>query len=469
MFVVLVLDLIVDENPFETALSAKEIYTLKRKRKIFAANSATGILQLFRQVIELCGLSQDEDLRQHVLRLVSSSSALELLRRFATHNLDLLKVHVVEPLLQAGKPQYTSWLQLLVDNLLDDNDCNDNAEVDAHVQVARLLDLANDFSIDLCKLKMQIILNSESLEGGGGGGGGNATFSGGSGDVHSNTIARSFIRGIASASQDRRKICTDLVTVLNKDCAGKIRADVEELFLDWNSFLRTRQLIEQLDLPLAHDQATTGEALARAFLSVIDATSTAAVVVGSQFIASTLVERIAKLLQIVSSTHCDTDDDVLPEFPLAEFRCWLVLFLRLVILHRPAFLQQQQQQQQPRGGLEQARMLAGLCCLLQQDVVRNDDAHFEMVLGVAASFADGLPDDIRLQLRRYVRGKRQVPMGAYILGAALDGAENLRARQQKGELVEFAVKPWERLAEPTPNIGENDVSLSLALFKTRRF
>jgi mediator of RNA polymerase II transcription subunit 12 len=461
MFVVLVLDLIVHENPFETALSAKDIYTLKRKRKIFAANSAIGILQLFRQAIELCGLSQDEDLRQHVLRLVSSSSALELLRTFATQNLDLLKIHVVEPLLQEGKPQYTSWLLLLVDNLLDDNDCNDNTEVDAHVQVARLLDLANDFSIDLCKLKMQIILNSDRLESDPSGG--DVTFDGGVGDVHSNTIARSIIRGIASTSQDRRKICTDLITVLNKDCAAKLRADVEELFLDCNSFLRTRQLIEQLDLPLAYDQATSGEALARAFLAIIDATSTASVFVGSQFITSTLVERIATLLQIVASTCCDTDDDVLPEFPLAEFRCWLVLFLRLVVLHRPAFLQQS------RGGLEQARMLARLCCLLQQDVVHNDDAYFEMVLGVASSFADGLPDDTRLQLRRYIKGKRQVPMGAYILGAPLDGAENLRARQQKGEIVEFALKPWERLAEPAPNFGENDVTLSLVLFRTRRF
>ena len=89
--------------------------------------------------------------------------------------------------------------------------CSDNTEVDAHVQVARLLDLANDFSIGLCKLKMHIILNVDTR----------APLFGDSGP--SSTIARSFVRGIASASQDRRKICTDLVTVLNKDCAGKVR------------------------------------------------------------------------------------------------------------------------------------------------------------------------------------------------------------------------------------------------------
>lgn len=86
----------------------------------------------------------------------------------------------------------------------------DNTEVDAHVQVARLLDLANDFSIGLCKLKMQIILNVGTSS---------TAFNDG---ALANTIARSFVRGIASASDDRRKICTDLVTVLNKDTAGKV-------------------------------------------------------------------------------------------------------------------------------------------------------------------------------------------------------------------------------------------------------
>lgn len=78
----------------------------------------------------------------------------------------------------------------------------------------------------------------------------------------------------------------------------------------------------------------------------------------------------------------------------------------------------------------------------------------------------GLPDDTRLQLKRYARGKRVPPMASYLVGAG-DGSETLKALQ-RGKAVEYAVKPWERLAEPTPSISENDVSLSLSLFKTRR-
>lgn len=57
-------------------------------------------------------------------------------------------------------------------------------------------------------------------------------------------------------------------------------------------------------------------------------------------------------------------------------------------------------------------------------------------------------------------------MKGFLLGSG-DTAESLKALQ-KGKLLEFAVKPWERLAEPTPNIGENDVSLSLRLFRARK-
>ncbi|KAF8244696.1 hypothetical protein K440DRAFT_663352 [Wilcoxina mikolae CBS 423.85] len=456
MFIAMVLQLIIQDDPFRTSLSAKDFYTLKLKRKLFVSASAVGLLGLFRDVFELCTISQDDELNGHVLRLMSSDSTLGILRGLAIQKLDLLKAQVIEPLVQTKKPGCLSWLQQLVDNLLDDNDSNDNSEVDAHVQVARLLDLADDFSISLCKLKMQIILNVDPRA---------ETF--GSNDTSLNagsTIARSFVRGFASASQERRKICTDLITVLSKDCANKIRADVEELFLEWNNFLQTRQLIKQLDLHLVDDHET-GESLARAFLSVVEATSSSTQTTVLQFIPSLLVERMVKFIQMISTP--DEEAGGVPDLSwrnrdaFSEFRCWFVLFMRLVILHRAGFTQVKSSM------IDQARMLAGLCCLLQREIIRNDEAHFELVLGIASSFCDGLPDDTRFQLKRYAKGKRSPPMCSYLVGSG-DGAESLKAIQ-KGKTVEFSIKPWERLAEPTPGIGENDVSLSLALFRTRRF
>lgn len=102
---------------------------------------------------------------------------------------------------------------------------------------------------------------------------------------------------------------------------------MEGLFLDWNAFLRTRQLIEQLDLSLT-DNHENGESLARAFLAVVEATAVSGGAPGGiQFnIAQTLVERMVKLLQMISGN--DEDGGVGAEMSVrsrearAEFRCW---------------------------------------------------------------------------------------------------------------------------------------------------
>ena len=96
---------------------------MKKKRKQYVASNAAEILGLFRAVIELGTISQGTELHQLVRQLLSSGPALELLRGFAIKNMDLLKVQIIDPLLQPGKA-FVPWLQLLVDNLLDDNDLN---------------------------------------------------------------------------------------------------------------------------------------------------------------------------------------------------------------------------------------------------------------------------------------------------------------------------------------------------------
>jgi mediator of RNA polymerase II transcription subunit 12 len=81
-------------------------------------------------------------------------------------------------------------------------------ELDSDVRVARLMDLVDDFSVGLCKLKLQVILRADL----------NA------GDVNAcqptNTIVRSFLRGIASC--DKQKLYTELLTVLDRHCAQKV-------------------------------------------------------------------------------------------------------------------------------------------------------------------------------------------------------------------------------------------------------
>lgn len=88
------------------------------------------------------------------------------------------------------------------------------------------------------------------------------------------------------------------------------------------------------------------------------------------------------------------------------------------------------------------------------------------------TFYIDLPEDARLQVRRFVRGKKPTPRMSYLVGGGEiisigGGGEWLKAFQ-RGKLIDYPMKPWEKLAEPSPIIGENDTSISLTLFKTRR-
>jgi mediator of RNA polymerase II transcription subunit 12 len=49
------------------------------------------------------------------------------------------------------------------------------------------------------------------------------------------------------------------------------------------------------------------------------------------------------------------------------------------------------------------------------------------------------------------------------------GAEGRGIDIEKEKLAPFPLRRWEMLGEPTPNVGENDTSLSLTLFDARRY
>lgn len=58
-------------------------------------------------------------------------------------------------------------------------------------------------------------------------------------------------------------------------------------------------------------------------------------------------------------------------------------------------------------------------------------------------------------------------MLGYLLGNADHPSDWLKATRA-GKLMDFPVKSWELLQDPTPIMGENDTSLSLTLFGARK-
>lgn len=156
-----------------------------------------------------------------------------------------------------------------------------------------------------------------------------------------------------------------------------------------------------------------------------------------------------------------------------------------------------------------ARIVFVLCGILsaleaQQTLPRRDTKLAQQVFDIALLLVDALPDDMRLHCARSVLASPSaVPLrGSGAAGGTSDAriyyllsaprptpADNLMlAHRDRGAVPpsaaarglgamygigptlqerysHFALRRWEALSEPTPNVGENDTSLSLGLFE----
>jgi mediator of RNA polymerase II transcription subunit 12 len=226
--------------------------------------------------------------------------------------------------------------------------------------------------------------------------------------------------------------------------------------------------MERLELPVI-DETEAGESLAHALLSVMEATAFSISNV-SPTLSSTLVDRLSRLLQAISlqeeTAKADANSTELWRHTpdnTSQIQCWILLFLRIATLHRPTFSPTK------TSISDQGRMLVGFCALLQTSLVQSDEALHRFVFDIASTYADEMAEDTRNQIRRFVKGRGLSDLLGYLVGSAegVNGGETLKA-VQKGRLVEFPVKQWERIAEPTTQSGDNDTSLNMVLFGTTK-
>lgn len=315
------LDLLVSHGSSELSLSPQEMYSLNRKRKIFELRSTELFVQLVSRSIELCATVSNPELTGRLRGLVLSRSVLHLLRGLATAQPEILISDIVEPLSKTGSATVLQWLRVLIDHLLDDHESGDMTDLDPEVQVAQLIQYANDFSIGLCQLKMRIIFDAENK---------NASSRRASGDITvgaENPLTKPFFQGIASTFKDRVNIWTDLVSVLNQECASQIRMYAEELVLNSSTFPPVRLCLGPLE-PALPEGRESGESLARALLSVIEATAYSIPTQGVASIAGLLVDKLNMIVQSLTLGEEDLEKGghALPEVlwndSLTESRCW---------------------------------------------------------------------------------------------------------------------------------------------------
>ena len=158
---------------------------------------------------------------------------------------------------------------------------------------------------------------------------------------------------------------------------------------------------------------------------------------------------------------------------------WLPLLLWFATIHTSAFGDNKAgQEHRSRALLALAAILLELHAL--DDSTENINAIMDETFDLALYLMDALPDDMRQQCIISFReiSNRRI---SYLFSIARDpsewlvlsqkeritvaGAPDRRgAAMEREKLAPYPLRRWEMLGEPTPNIGENDTSLSLTLF-----
>ncbi|PFH58675.1 hypothetical protein XA68_13348 [Ophiocordyceps unilateralis] len=339
----------------------------------------------------------------------------------------------------------------------------------------QLLGLCNELTMPFCQLKLDVDLSGVGEPA--------SRFEG-------------FARAMDRAMEARNIVWTKMLPCLSQEITRNLSTQAHARFLG---------LIPSLQSAKASDDGSTEHVvhLAENLLGVMEAISS-----GQQpppppswsQLTTTLVEKLCDLWEIVASRQEEAREEVLDR--------WLPALLRFIVLHSPcpeAATGTTQSVPATAHHEIRARIILVLCGLLLELDSRPRTARgglSEHVLDVATLLVDALPDEVRTQCSRSILF---LPGGASTASTSSDPrlyylfsvqqptwAENLKlAHKERASIAysaaargmstlygigpasserlsPYVLRRWEVLSEPTPNVGENDTSLSLGLFEAIR-
>ncbi|KAI9769426.1 MAG: RNA polymerase II mediator complex subunit [Geoglossum simile] len=351
-----------------------DLYHFHLEQQRYTEENPRESLSIIRRAIER-GSNKLKGSHQDVLEgLLASTTVTSALRRYIIRDTEETHSYLILPLTKL--PSDGGWrLKQIMDRLLEGNNSDDLSEMDPEVQVTKILQIADEFSLPFCQIKLKLIFNSEKSS---------APADRTTGQI---TVTTSFFHAISSAIQNQNFAWTDLVSVLDDDVARYIREYAEEQLLNSTPFSKS---CPTSSFQLSQCQESD-ESSARRFMPVIENTSFSIPTTSVPTLAPILVDKLNGLAQYISLRDTDTrrapPDDVCVRQSGAEqfyeVRLWIIMFLRLVVIHKSMF----------QGGKtcswDQARLVISICSLFQNEHVQRDELLFEYAFDVATYLIDG--------------------------------------------------------------------------------
>ncbi|KAI0192787.1 transcription mediator subunit Med12 [Astrocystis sublimbata] len=327
----------------------------------------------------------------------------------------------------------------------------------------QVLELANEFTLPFCQVKLSL----------------NLTIHDPSTPEGAERLQAQFEQlstAMDNAIEANNVMWTGMLSYLSSDITSHLKNRAEARFLDLFPSLRS--------LPFDESRSKSDIHMAENLLTVVDSVLRGASMHKHCAFSSAMADKLNDLWEVLGSTS--EDNSTLRKAVLTH---WLPLLLAYLSLQASQSSAMVDSSKLPAGDTR-ARVLvilAGIILELDKYPMWNLSPR---VFDIALILADNLSEEARLQCVRAVKDHTADPRLRYLFSFAPDPAENfMLAHREKPptglherrmmamnlgmgmppeKLTPFAFRRWEILNEPTPNIGDNDTSLSLTLFDARK-
>ena len=451
------LALLVDRSDSLKTMTSEEVYRLRIHQTNMQRDHPLDILPVIRRFLALESYDTIDKLPTIPAQILSPELH-EFLQRLVLLDIDSLIQTLILPLLQSPSTRTSSTISAIVDRLLIENGHRDAEPI----PIDTVLNLADDFTLPFCQIKLASIFtpgqfSSETTE---------------PTDGSEPVLLQAFDRAIDSAVAAKNTAWTCIIPLLDISIARHLRQRAEAQFIALFPSGKTAYAGDLHALQNGLEEATN-------LLYIINATAFS---VSDPSSTTSLAPEIVTMLNnswfLLSSSQSPVTG--MKDVVVTK---WLPLLLSFATIHFSAF-------RDTRSGHEyKAKALLALAAILLElqaldDTTESISAVREGTFDLALHLVDTLPDDMRQQCITSLRDVSNHRI-SYLLSITKDPSDWLVLSQkerttvttaperrgaglEREKLAPYPLRRWEMLGEPTPNIGENDTSLSLTLFGARK-
>ncbi|KAK2629649.1 hypothetical protein QTJ16_000469 [Diplocarpon rosae] len=438
-------------------MTPEEAYRLRIKQVHMQKYNHVDVLPVIRQAFaeSYSNTCADSPRASEARALLTSREMYEFYQRVVLLDPVVFAQQLAFPLLQSSNHETVAAIDTSIDKLLVAD------KMVEPITTELLLNLADDLSLPFCQVKLASILQTRD-----------AVTDGDEASQSEHLAA--FDSAIESAVNAGKTSWASIIPLLDISIAQRLRRRAATQFLGMFPSPKTGSI----DASVMNIRIQRAENLLLIIDATAHSTSDDAADPSNIALATDIVSTLNGTWLLLANTQS-------PEMRDTITSSWLPLLLSFMTTHVLVF---EATKQGHESRAKATLTLVAIYLQLKALDISTQAIHslIEQSFDLALHLVDSLPEDIRLQCVRSLRDTTSNPEIAYLFSVASNATESLFLSQkerapvipgtgaaearlaEKERLTPFVLRRWEILGEPTPNVGENDTSLSLTLFGARR-